>query len=339
MITTKFEEGKKKVSRSSSLVGTLAIIFLLVASPAGLALTYNRIAGATSIVGGAASGITVIPPTSMNTTGMAPGLANVTSLPRGCYALSPGANSWTSVTCDTSQQASKLPKPTEGGSHGVKGESSESLIIQGVIDYYPSVPSSPGISDSSKGSGSFSVQANTNGFTGNNGQLDWVQFTDQNNAGSPSNNFCIWNVDITTQNYDNNCMSLPYYMVGLYGIPWLYMYGGAPGNGNLYAEFCMESTKYCYSISAPDEYCLGGCSAEFDKFFSLTGTILGYGGGSEASFVKGSTLTTNVALYKPTKPFASGEQNVITDEENNLPTQSTSSGGCSGGYCWVDTSA
>lgn len=345
MIITKFEEGRKKVSRSSRLVGTLAIMFLLVASPAGLALTYNRIAGASSVLGGVATDITALPSAGKNSTGgVPPAVAELTSLAQGCYVLSPNSNSWTQVACETAQQASKLPKPTEGGSHGVEGESAENLISAGAINYYPSVPSSPGISDSSKGSGSFSVQANTNGFQGVNGQLDWVQFTDQNDAGSPSNNFCIWNVDITTQNYNNNCMSLPYYMVGLYGIPWLFMEGYAPGNGYLYAEFCMESSKYCYSISASDEYCLGGGNCDggsmFDQFWSMTGTVLGYGGGSKASFVSGSSLSTLVGLWdNPSKPYASGEQLVITNEENNLPTQSTSFSGCSGGWCWVSTSA
>jgi hypothetical protein len=250
----------------------------------------------------------------------------------GCYILSSQSNSWASTQCDSSAIDHKLPKPTEGGSSGVKGETSKASINYGEIQYYPSVPRSPGISDSSWGSGSFSVQANTNGFTGTNGHLDAVQFTDQNDEGSPSNNLCIWQVDVTSQNYDNNCMSLPYYMVGLYGYAWLYMLGYVY-HGNIYAQFCMERRSYCYDINTSDEYGLGG------RYLSLTGTILGYGSGSKANFVKGSTMGTTVGLYQSSKPFASGEQRVETVEQNNLGTQSTGTISCSSSWCYLSTQA
>jgi hypothetical protein len=68
----------------------------------------------------------------------------------------------------------------EGNTYGVEGiivqnRGLNQMPVQAVFSTYS------GESDSTWGSNAWSIQANTNFFTGSNGQTDWVQFTEQNN--------------------------------------------------------------------------------------------------------------------------------------------------------------
>ncbi len=50
--------------------------------------------------------------------------------------------------------------------------------------------------DSKQGAGAFSLQDNTNVFTGDNHQFDWVQFVYDTSNGGTSGDACIWQIDL-----------------------------------------------------------------------------------------------------------------------------------------------
>ena len=294
--------------------GSLAIVLLLVASSsAGLNL-YS------------ASGYA------------APSLPPLPHL-NGCFVLK--SDSWTELSCATKQEIANIPRPEEGGKYNnVYGMGSASVIQSGYIFYLPSVPSSPGVTDSIRGPGAFSAQANSNGFVGSNGQADAVQFTDQNNPNTHKNYACITQVDSTTQDYTSSCAFVTFTLDGLYGVSYLFISGEA-SSGSIELNFCVTAPidkiyNNCYAVETSDIYNLEG------SWTTLTGTILGLGDSSQANFVAGSTMKTLVGLQYPTSPAESGEVGLGTGETNNLPPQTyVGSISCeaSNAQCYVETTA
>ena len=188
------------------------------------------------------------------------------------------------------------------------------------------------MSDSLQGSGAFSVQANTNGFV--IGGINYaVQVTIQNTPSS--NDFCIWQIDVTDQNYNNDCMGVPVISnINTNTLDYLYL---ANAGGLLSAQYCLNSRTNCYYLTTNDNIGLKG------HWIGLTGTILGYGGGSKATFFNSGTkkpvVDVHTGIYQSTKPFINGEIGAATVETNNLHITFTGTISCSGGWCavWVDS--
>src|SRR5208282_2085334 len=138
------------------------------------------------------------------------------------------------------------------------------------------------------GGGAFSIQLNTNFFTGSNGHEYWVQFT-FGNACTPScsaagavaagNGVCVSNVDITTNNYANECVyeTQPEVLSSGYSVT---ITGQILGNssGNFVATTAALSDGQILSVALPDTYALAG------EWYQASGTILGYVDGSQAIF-------------------------------------------------------
>ena len=257
-------------------------------------------------------------------------LVNVTNIPTpptaiGCYHYVQSASKWSAVQCLGADVASKIPHPTEGGSSGVTGQASTKTFTQGAIAVIPTDPS--GVKDAVYGSGAYSIQANTNGFV-NGGKLYATQFTIQN---SPSADyFCTWTVDVTDQKYPNKCLTIPVIQTKtmIYGIIL-----GTTQSGKVTNEFCSFttsiSTTSCWTITKTDTSGLGS------HWTGLTGSILGYGDGSQVNFLGSSPqLVVETDIYKPSSPSVSGEIGANTVETNNLhyvgsPTTSFSTTGWS----------
>jgi hypothetical protein len=130
----------------------------------------------------------------------------------GCYHYGPSG--WVEVSCATDEYVKEhYPHPDiqYGISSTATGATGKPLplaaVAYGVLDITFNAVGS--ISDKYYGTNAFSIQNNTNAFTGSNGDLDAVQFTVQSKPGQPDG-VCIWNVDVTTQNYGNkSCAPAP----------------------------------------------------------------------------------------------------------------------------------
>jgi hypothetical protein len=133
------------------------------------------------------------------------------------------------------------------------------------------------VSDSQFGA-AYSVQDNAF-FNGNNNNApDAVQFTDQvskNIFGNYSNLICVWQVDIATQNYDPTCVQPPTNSPGL-GVE------GAALDGLLTVsvDFPLGVGNSGWAVVTPDVYGL----QRHHRWDNISGSILGYGDGSEAVF-------------------------------------------------------
>jgi hypothetical protein len=263
----------------------------------------------------------------------------------GCYYYG-AVEGWSSATCTSPAVASKLPRPVIGGStNGVDGLSvigTGKILTEGFVTDWFSTYS--GEKDSSWGSDSFSIQTNTNMFTGNNGQTDWVQFTEQYSPQGISQD-CVWNIDITTQSYAPTCVTTP----------------PQPLSAKFGADVVGEVTSkvVCFPISIPPRsvcflayYLTSGYMTPsgtwavtaldtyglHSAWTQTSGTILGLGGGSEAIFTHPTKVGSAIGVYSAGLDSASIFNTVHpygywTDESNNLNYRSMSSTCYGDGYC------
>jgi hypothetical protein len=196
----------------------------------------------------------------------------------GCYRYVNAV--WLKGPCDTQASIKKyIPHPELLSGIGGHFKTSTSRFTLSVVSVKAINTQGGSETDNQWGSGAYSLQDNEF-FTGSNGQPDGVQFTDQHNPAFAvfgfENNVCVWQVDVTTQNYTSNCASLgtfmPQYVEGTwqgsYGSSGLLTVGAATGSGSAVA------------VVVPDLYGLG----VGHRWNNSSGSILGYGNGSEAVF-------------------------------------------------------
>jgi hypothetical protein len=110
-------------------------------------------------------------------------------------------------------------------------------------------------------------------FTGNNGVEDGVQFTAQKPGVGSSNGVCVWQVDIPTQAYNSNCATIS-------SIYRPQMVEGTVFDGVLTVGVAFAGCCTAVADEVPDTYGLG----HGDNWDNSSGSILGYGNGSEAVF-------------------------------------------------------
>jgi hypothetical protein len=257
-------------------------------------------------------------------------------LAAGCYYHATRGTGWQAVSCTSQAQTSALPKPQIGGSSGIDGLSIKGKILtEGFTTAWFTTYS--GEKDTSWGADSFSIQANTNGFTGSNGQLDSVQFTEQYSPQGVSQD-CVWNIDVTTQNYANTCVNTPAQplsksfgadVVGTTSSEVLCIFG-------CITIWLVTSTYMTpsgtWAVTAADTYGL------HSHWTQISGTILGLGGGSQAVFTHPAKLGSVVGAYSPGLNSATTfNTGLWTDESNNLSYLSTSSTCYGDGYCDLTT--
>lgn len=259
---------------------------------------------------------------------------------QGCYLYS--SDKWASKPCLSSKTVMRQgPPPALVGKYppgvtfaGAAGAGSTAVADSYVFDL--------GINDSGKsesdtkyGSNAWSVQDNTNVFTGNNGNLDWVQFVFQY-FGSGTPQTCIWQVDVTVARATHNKSG--YDPTGCYSMsagPEIIVgadYHDRPGSA---AQLAVETTTISGQVQASVVNDIYGLQ-KGNRWNSVSGGILGAGGSSEAVFSPGwqedevadasDCSTTNVvpgcdqgSLPSGTVEFPSS----VTGESSNLTTPST----------------
>jgi hypothetical protein len=308
---------------------TLAILVLLAASrgvPAGNASPNDSTAVALT------PGVAVAPPNS------AP-IPPVPETGAGChtYLVNESSSGWQSVPCV--QGPVHGPYQIIGGSNNVEAiyGSSPSTTNDGqaTIDF----STFSGESDNTYGSNDWSIQVNTNTFTGSNSHTDWVQFVEVNYPTYLTffgyANVCVEQWDITsgeTTPTGDNCASISIQHLSSsfdnYVAGYLYSSGGT---NYLEAEYCQVNVQ-CWSVSTSDLFGLTG------DWSDVSGTILGLGAGSTAHFTSPTSLTTYLYLQASSTLTATFGTQYSGAEMNNL-TPGTPSHGCSGDVCQVDTPA
>ena len=196
-----------------------------------------------------------------------------------------------------------------------------------------------GESDSQYGSNDWSIQLNSNYFTGNNGHQDAVQFIEFN---YPSRcwgacgyaQVCIQQWDATTGTLDRNqCMGTNQQGLNNGYSATEYGYLSQSGGTNyVNAQFC-DNTGKCWGTVDTDVNGLAG------RWSDASGTILGLANGSTANFSHPTSLSTFVEVLAPTYFSGYSENYVITREANNLNagTASLSCGHSISFYCATTT--
>jgi len=199
----------------------------------------------------------------------------------GCYVNL--QNGWKPVACATDDyvrahyphpelQFSILSTPRAG-----EPERGSTLpLVFGRIDMlFHSVGTS---TDYTYGPNAFSLQENTNLFSGSNKKLDGVQFVDQSHPGQPDG-LCIWNVDVTDQVYHPTCLNVPKLRAGGFvaGDKPEILGFVLPG-GLLQIIGILPWSIGLWTIIVPDEYGLTG------RWSEVSGAPLGFGDGSHLHF-------------------------------------------------------
>ncbi len=193
-----------------------------------------------------------------------------------------------------------------------------------------------GESDATYGSNDWSIQANTNTFTGSNSQTDWVQAIEFNYPTYlgglwPIYETCLQQWDLTTQSLGSDpCTSTSKQSLSSSFDNYEVLYSYSSGGTNyLESEYCQVNVQ-CWSSSAADLYGLAG------HWSQVIGTILGLQRGSNADFTHPTSLTADAYLIAGSSNSASGNVQYITDEGNNL-NPGTPSASCSLDTCEVST--
>lgn len=168
----------------------------------------------------------------------------------GCYHYT-NVTGWLPVACTPDEVANKLPPPTEGESYGLSGLHTTSTSPTHA-ETFVSLASFGGESDSTHGTGAFSIQTNTNFFPGSNGDTDSVQFTVQTGPSPLSTQVCVWNIDTVTSTYTPTCVGASYR--ALSSTYQAYVDGDIVNTNNLKATFCLPQTQQCWSKTASDIY-------------------------------------------------------------------------------------
>ena len=178
-----------------------------------------------------------------------------------------------------------------------------------------------GVSDSQFGNNAWSVQLNTNYFTGNNGQQDSVQFGFQNNLNnhlsifsSHWSTFAIWTNDVTVQAYHCDTLNIPIQTLNsALGVEIDANDQG--GNLNAQLQITTSSGYTIWTLSEPQRYGLS------DHWSSASGTILGAGDSSIAQFTSPTQETTQITVSSSSSFSPYSSANDVTLEQNNLNDQ------------------
>lgn len=243
----------------------------------------------------------------------------------GCYVYTPSTG-WATTQCAAEDQLKSIrknhPSEGDGSTYGVYGlRASGTTVNFGETDVKFSAYTSPE-NDLTYGTNYWSIQTNTNFFSGSNGLTDWDQFVYQNDPGNSSqNDICIWQItgaNTKNPNFNNiHCVgtNLPPAQT-LSSSYEAYTYGYY-NSSNLTGEFCTYSPSFkCWSVVTADSYGLGS------HWTDTSGTILGLANGSIADFTHTTTETTTVT--SDPESSASGYTDGNAAEQNNLSYSSTS---------------
>jgi len=253
----------------------------------------------------------------------------------GCYTYV--KQKWQATPCLPESQARAFPPPIQGGSLPIYGVQTATPTVGAV---WSALTQANGMYDSISHKPDYSVQLNTNYFTGSNGHTDWVQLVTQAyfNAYYPALSYaggCIWNNDLSNTPFQPTypCVSLPYVNLNTTWQAFIELDivpGGLQGTFELCGYPCVWG-----SVTVSDVYGLGSSG----RWQQTSGTLLGYGLGSRAMFYSPAYLATDVVQGYPGNTHGQFISAIVTGESNNLNYVSYNYVGCSNGDCWTDTAS
>jgi hypothetical protein len=275
----------------------------------------------------------------------------------GCYYQKTGDVTWQSVPCLSPSEVSKLHREqadttlvaTNSNGSLVSPTSRATSLVEGVINVQ--FIKFSGETDNLYGPNKFSIQANSNTFTGNNGDLDWVQFTYTNTPPGPLSDpdVCVWQEDLTVDavNPSNSTQGscLPTvatalssawfgYLQGItYDVPScqfpFWRLGCRKGFYQLAAE--IRNPAGTWAVTAPDDF---GLSVNWNE---ISGTVVGSSKGSQAQFRSPTFINVATSAYAPwLNSVAYTNLGGITAETNNLELKFETSQ-CMAGECTLIT--
>jgi hypothetical protein len=261
-------------------------------------------------------------------------------LVEGCYKFT---TAWEKTDCVADEENAKYPHleylpAISYGKASSAGTTPPMPITGGSVDV--SFTKLGSETDTNFGNNYWSIQVNSNGFQGSNGQSDWVQFTDQYVPNS-HDHLCIWNVNVTTQSYPSTCLDVTHpreVRTGDYASIEAYEdFDKADGSTHyllLRAYLSWDSETTMYAVVAKDQNGLTNAVNNVGPWTEVFGSILGYGNGSTANF-SATTLTVMVEAldckwesatgctpnpgpwtWPATNPFS--KLSAGTEEQNNL---------------------
>jgi hypothetical protein len=273
----------------------------------------------------------------------------------GCYRHHAGSSVWEATPCMSKSALARIPHPEgnnelllESGSQPLTYAQYEINVLQYAseldVHVVPCINNCPAPTG---GANNFTLQLNTNGFKGANGQTYWVQFTHEaGGANEPADDgatisaLCIWNINVTTQDYGQTngntvCTSVNRSRNPQHGDQAQMLAFAVPasspgGQGTLLLVAALPWTTGgtdvdAWSVKAPDVYGL------VPNWNYAMAAMLGYGAGSQAQF-NGACMTSSLTLpllKKGTKVKISSPSGVQTVETNNLQPQNSPKASCS----------
>ncbi len=273
----------------------------------------------------------------------------------GCYRHHAGASAWETTPCVSKAALARVPRP-EGNNELLLEQGSTPLTFAqyeiNILQYASEldvhlVPCIKNCPAPTGGANNFTLQLNTNGFKGANGQNYWVQFVHEaGGANEPADGgatqtlLCIWNINVTTHDYGQTngntvCTAVNRSRNPQHGdLAQMLAFAAPPsspgGQGTLLLVAALPWTTGgsdvdAWSVKAPDVYGL------VPNWTYAQGAMLGYGNASQAQF-NGACITTSLTLpvlKKGTKVKISSPSGVQTVESNNLQPQNKPKVSCS----------
>lgn len=254
----------------------------------------------------------------------------------GCYHWTK-TTGWQKTSCISEEEFAKHPLalPTEGGSptsNPVYGVSTTSTKpTWGEVDVKFTQYS--GESDSGTlTSNTWGIQTNTNTWNrSSDNHKMWVQFTEQNQPPSGYKAVCIWQFDLTAYplNPHKLCADNKDYSTLSSSFEG-FVTGYVVSSSSLRSTYCNVTTGACTSVVDTNLYDLGS------NWTGVSGTILGFGFGSTATFTHPTQETTTVEAS--TESSGATWSSYDTNEINNLGYGSTSTS-CTSGTCSMTSSS
>ncbi len=259
----------------------------------------------------------------------------------GCFRHGPGG--WTEIPCLSYEKRSHFIRPTvfqlaeKGTSPVVPDLTSKVNASVGELDV--NIVKFGSETDSDIGNNQFSLQLNTDVFKGNNGDADWVQFVYQQIA-SEDNPLCIWNIDTTTNTYNNDgCISINVARNPQNGDAASIVAFQGDGLLNLGAilPWAQGSDGDAYAVVAVDQYDLEaanniGVASSIRTWNAVNGGFLGSGNRSTANLTQSCITTTLRLTFDPlfdlgdSTPILSNGSGGNTGENNNIVQVASTAG-------------
>jgi hypothetical protein len=273
----------------------------------------------------------------------------------GCYRHHVGSSAWETTPCMSKAAVARIPHPEGNSQLELEQGSAPLTFVQyeiNVLQYASEldvhvVPCIKNCPAPTGGANNFTLQLNTNGFKGADGQNYWVQFTHEAgganepaDGGATATALCIWNINVTTQDYGQTngntvCTTVDRNRNPQHGdLAEMLAFAAPPssqgGKGTLILVAALPWTTGGtdvdgWSVTAPDVYGL------VPNWTYAEGAMLGYGAGSQAQF-NGACMTTSLTfpvLKSGTKVKIASPSGVQTLETNNLQPQNKPKVSCS----------